>query len=62
MTSSMNEQRVVDAVYLSSSAAFDTVSSNILIDWSGQWGGSKADFIAGLEGMWSALQRSAGGQ
>lgn len=29
----MNEQRVVDVVYLSSSAAFDTVFHNILIDW-----------------------------
>lgn len=32
MTCSMNEERVVDVVYLSSSAAFDTVSHKILTD------------------------------
>jgi len=33
MTCSMNEQSVVDVVYLSSSATFDTVSDNIFADW-----------------------------
>lgn len=60
---SMNEQRVVKAVYLSSCAALDTVFHNILIDrlkWSVRW--IKRWLIAELEEVWSAFQRSAGGQ
>lgn len=63
MGCSVNEQRVVNIVYLSSCAALDTVSHNILTDrlkWSVRW--IKNWLIADLEEVWSAFQRSAGGQ
>lgn len=62
MGCSLNKQRVVN-IYLSSCAALDTVSHNILTDrlkWSVRW--IKNWLIADLEEGGSAFQRSAGGQ